>query len=499
MKTRFLSKPFLFLLTFAILGGALGLTIVTQAQTPEPESPADTPAQAAAPNAPSSLLFSYQGQLLDSGGNPVSGSVPMTFALYTSSTGGTACWTEAHSGSHAVDVQDGLFHVLLGQLTPLDTACLTGDIYLELTMNGETLSPREVMTSVFHAQEASTLPYGANVPGALTISTGWGDWLRLNQDAGGTWLIHNPESQDRILLGYHHADGTYKWDYFAITQDGNVGIGTTTPDHRLEVGGGNIEIQNDDADNYIRFHDPGNRWFTAGIRQSDGKFYINYGGSLGETTDGIVIQSDGNVGVGTTSPAEDLHVAAPNARVRVQSTASTNNAGLNFQTANGWIWEIGKRDTNNNFYISRFDGSGWNSRVEITADGDMHVDGNVTCGGLVENNLQTPEEKQAESIARFEEGDLLCWSPESEQLEKCTLPNDRLVMAVADPNGKPIVMGAEVIKVLGPVTAGDILVASDVPGYAMVNNDPAPGTVIAQALEDFDGERGIIKAMIRKW
>jgi len=50
-----------------------------------------------------------------------------------------------------------------------------------------------------------------------------------------------------------------------------------------------------------------------------------------------------------------------------------------------------------------------------------------------------------------------------------------------------------------PFQAGDILVASDVPGYARVNNDPAPGTVIAQALEDFDGERGVIKAMIRKW
>jgi hypothetical protein len=28
---------------------------------------------------------------------------------------------------------------------------------------------------------------------------------------------------------------------------------------------------------------------------------------------------------------------------------------------------------------------------------------------------------------------------------------------------------------------------------------PAFGTVIAQALEDFDGERGIIKAMLRKF
>ena len=41
--------------------------------------------------------------------------------------------------------------------------------------------------------------------------------------------------------------------------------------------------------------------------------------------------------------------------------------------------------------------------------------------------------------------------------------------------------------------------ASDVPGYALVDNDPRPGTVIAQALESFEGERGMIKAMIRKF
>ena len=72
-------------------------------------------------------------------------------------------------------------------------------------------------------------------------------------------------------------------------------------------------------------------------------------------------------------------------------------------------------------------------------------------------------------------------------------------MAVASDSGKPIVLGAEPIKVLGPVKAGDLLVSSNMLGYAMVNSNPLPGTVIAQALEDFNGERGLIKAMIRKW
>ena len=61
---------------------------------------------------------------------------------------------------------------------------------------------------------------------------------------------------------------------------------------------------------------------------------------------------------------------------------------------------------------------------------------------------------------------------------------------MADPQGRPIIIGR--------VQRGDILVALDTAGYAMVNNQAAPWTVIAQALEDFDGERGLVKTMIRK-
>lgn len=121
----------------------------------------------------------------------------------------------------------------------------------------------------------------------------------------------------------------------------------------------------------------------------------------------------------------------------------------------------------------------------------------INQGAMIEANLQAPAELAAERIDRFTEGDVLCWGPE--RLELCNQIGDPLVQAVADENGRPIIIGAEVIKVIGPVQRGDLLVTSDVPGYATVDNDPAAGTVIAQALEDFTGERGVIKAMIRKF
>jgi hypothetical protein len=135
----------------------------------------------------------------------------------------------------------------------------------------------------------------------------------------------------------------------------------------------------------------------------------------------------------------------------------------------------------------------------IAAHGQLDMNGNAVtnCGALTEAKLQTPEELAADRIDRFSEGDVLCWG--DGQLEKCAQAGDPTVQAVADEHGKPIVIGAEVIKVIGPVKQNDFLVTSDVPGYAMVNNNPRPGTVIAQALEDFDGRQGLVKAMIRKW
>lgn len=129
--------------------------------------------------------------------------------------------------------------------------------------------------------------------------------------------------------------------------------------------------------------------------------------------------------------------------------------------------------------------------------GNLSVMGSVSHGALIENNLQTPDELAAGYIDRFSEGDVLCWG--SNRLELCNQSNNLLVQAVADKKGKPIIVGAEIVKVVGSVQRGDLLVASDIAGYAIVNNNPSPGAVIAQALEDFAGQRGLIKAMIHKF
>ena len=54
-------------------------------------------------------------------------------------------------------------------------------------------------------------------------------------------------------------------------------------------------------------------------------------------------------------------------------------------------------------------------------------------------------------------------------------------------------------NVIGKVAKGDMLVASNVPGYAIVDNNPKVGSVIGKALEaKLDGERGTVEVVVGK-
>tara|TARA_B110000902_G_scaffold3431_1_gene3865 strand:+ start:47 stop:3007 length:2961 start_codon:yes stop_codon:yes gene_type:complete len=101
-------------------------------------------------------------------------------------------------------------------------------------------------------------------------------------------------------------------DRLVISSDGNVGIGTSTPEVKLEVNGG--------ADGSVVFggrSDGGNgnnRRFNLIAYANGGG--ANYGGGLKIQTrsatnvfdDAITVQSNGNVGIGTTTPSDKLTV-----------------------------------------------------------------------------------------------------------------------------------------------------------------------------------------------
>jgi hypothetical protein len=119
----------------------------------------------AAPNGPAAPdatpgTISYQGMLNDAAGQPINGSTNITFRLYSAPTGGTALWTEAHTGANAVPVSNGLFNVLLGSLTPIPASVWSNaNVYLGVQVGGDAeMSPREIIGSV---PTAHSIPDGS--------------------------------------------------------------------------------------------------------------------------------------------------------------------------------------------------------------------------------------------------------------------------------------------------------------------------------------------------
>jgi len=126
-----------------------------------------------ASNAPASSTgtIAYQGRLANKDGSPVTATLNMVFRLYSVQSGGTPLWEEQWTASNSVAVSDGLFNVMLGSITPVNQATLTGNSSLWLGISvgsdGE-MTPRVQLGSVPYAFQALTVPDGAITTAKLT-------------------------------------------------------------------------------------------------------------------------------------------------------------------------------------------------------------------------------------------------------------------------------------------------------------------------------------------
>jgi len=94
--------------------------------------------------------MNYQGKLTDKDGKPLNGSYNMTFYLFTLPSGGSAIWTENHP---SVQVTDGIYNIELGGLT--QDLFENNELYLEVEVGGETLEPRQHLTSSAYSMRAA--------------------------------------------------------------------------------------------------------------------------------------------------------------------------------------------------------------------------------------------------------------------------------------------------------------------------------------------------------
>ncbi|RMG43382.1 MAG: hypothetical protein D6718_12390, partial [Acidobacteria bacterium] len=302
-------------------------------------------------------VLNYQGVLRDAADKPLDGSYDMVFRFWSAETGGDEILIDRHlsANGQAVTVSGGLFSVQLGTGEVLDGSgpgtytSLTpvfadyGDVWLEVEVGGETLSPRIRVTSSGYALNASRLE-GRPASGYLDTSgveqtkagrlvvdatgrtgfglTAYGDSAAVyfkNADASGRGYLANGD------IGVH-GYGNFSGGYFADSDNsGEAYVGYW--DYGISAHGGYAGAYCADSDNsgyaYVGYGDDGIAAYgnlTGGFfqdRDSSGYAYVGNGDygirGFGSFAGGYFKDSDGTgdayVGYGDTGISAQGSVA----------------------------------------------------------------------------------------------------------------------------------------------------------------------------------------------
>ncbi|MGA1874764.1 MAG: tail fiber domain-containing protein [bacterium] len=214
-------------------------------------------------------LINYQGKLTDAGSSVLTGTYSMVFSLYGTQTGGTALWTETQS----VPVTDGIFHVQLGTATPLPVGVFDyNELYLEVVIDSEALTPRQRITSTAFAMKAAD--------------------AELAVDADTVDGRHASEFLDASPVTQTKTGG--------LNIGGSVGIGIDTPTEMLTVAG---VIESTTSG--FKFPDGTVQATAAGSGSGDGH---SLDAADGDPVDAVYVDEAGNVGIGSMWPSAKLDV-----------------------------------------------------------------------------------------------------------------------------------------------------------------------------------------------
>ena len=190
-----------------------------------------------------------------------------------------------------------------------------------------------------------------------------------------------------------------------INTDGNVGIGTTSPNSALHVGStganaysstitsgsnmkGIITALSNNADDMVGIYfatgtnTQGTHWsgITGARSQSatDWSTQLNFYthdenlSNINNATQKMVIKGNGNVGIGTTSPSAKLHVyGSGQTEVRIASSTANTNSLLSFYELGIASWGIDAGQANGSFFIKDLYNS--TTRLTINASGNVGI------------------------------------------------------------------------------------------------------------------------------
>lgn len=289
----------------------------------------------------------YQGRLLLGGELVSSNGVGLVLGVYDAPSGGTLLYRESDS----VTLVDGLFATELGDnrdggtQADLPTALATAgsNAWLGVTVGGKALLPRErILAAPF-----VLVPPAAAAPEGDPV---WSNALASGFTLGGPLVL--PANGLQVDTNNHQIRTAY----------GFVGIHTDTPATPLDVRGdlaiGGLAAQYNGAAEYLRIGGQSEHWYLGVQNEAaagDSDFYI--GLNTSEAGGILHLQHDGNVGLGTDTPRDRLHLYGPGPFLRMGNTLESE-VGLRFEDA----------QTTSQFARLAFDASSTGFRIYVNRD-----------------------------------------------------------------------------------------------------------------------------------
>lgn len=304
-------------------------------------------------------------------------SVP--YALYAGSAGDDGDWEI--SGENINRLGDG--NVGIGTSNPQNKLRVHGNIFLGTARPDPEFNS---LTDVLYLGSERKFLASATIPEV----DGSQDWITLMAHPFSKGILFGNSGPDDINP---HGSIDAK---FSILTNGNVGVGTVSPENKLHVVGSKVTLQNTGQGNGTAYMDfesvtDGGSELTVGIvgGSGDGIVYqrsnhpIHFG-----TNDQLrmTIDESGNVGIGAQSPSFKFDVRG-NARI---GDGSSSEQDILFASGSG-AWQVGTNNSgsgtqNNQFYIFdngyRFTVQAGTGNVGIgttTPQSKLAVNGKITC------------------------------------------------------------------------------------------------------------------------